>query len=127
MLVNRILPTVARKATRWRSNGNVATSTPLSSKRSNRVRGQQRRHLTAHRECNRGSSQNVSPQPAQCVACATRAHHVEIFTVFPSALIPLPGTPPQSPPCSQSHPRAAREPRFPRESPARTHLLAEYI
>src|SRR5882757_3802593 len=47
--------------------------------------------------------------------------------VAPTSLIPPPGTPPQSPPCSQSHPRAAPEPRRPPESPAKTHPLAPYI
>src|SRR6266566_4655504 len=47
--------------------------------------------------------------------------------VFPTCQIPPHGTPPQSPPYSQSHLPAAPEPRSPRESPARTRLLARYI
>src|SRR5207253_10756352 len=47
-------------------------------------------------------------------------------TASPSAPILPPGTPPQSPPCSQWHPPAAREPRFPPDSPARKHPPAPY-
>src|SRR6266436_3175110 len=47
--------------------------------------------------------------------------------VFPTCEIPLTGTPPQSPPYSQSHLPAAPELHPPHESPARTRLLARYI
>src|ERR1700731_544171 len=51
---------------------------------------------------------------------------LKYLTVFPtSPILPL-GRPPRSLPCSQSHLPAAPVPRFPPESPAKTHPPAPY-